>query len=99
MHRRLNAIDLLSQMNSSKIGSSLDMESLTMEIMSLIGGGTETTATSATIAVYEILRNEHVFKTLRRELDEVFKDREDIPLWHEFEKLPYLVGITNENSL
>jgi cytochrome P450 len=62
----------------------------------IVLAGSETTSAALTAAVYFILRNEHVYKTLCDEIRGVFANSEDIGLQDVRTKLPYLDAVVQE---
>ncbi|KAI9372838.1 cytochrome P450 [Aspergillus egyptiacus] len=62
----------------------------------LFAAGTETTATTLSVALFYILSDQSVKQKLRSELEEVMPNPYDCPPWRELEKLPYLNGVIHE---
>lgn len=89
--RSLNAVDHLMSNNAARNWRIPDIETLNMEILGVLGGGTETSATAATIGIYKVLSNPAIRDRLERELREAFPDPKEVIPWQEFEKVPYLV--------
>lgn len=65
------------------------------EAVVLTGAGTETTGSTAERAVFEVLSNPAIYKTLSTELREAFPDPESMN-FASLEKLPYLTGVVKE---
>lgn len=61
------------------------------EGLSLIIGGTETTARSLALGSYHLISNENIKAKLREELRSVMSTPESQPTWNQLEKLPYMV--------
>lgn len=57
----------------------------------LLVAGTETTASSLTFAVYQLLRDRGMFLKVRQELKQAMPTPRHEPKWSQLEQLPYLV--------
>ncbi|RAK77116.1 cytochrome P450 [Aspergillus fijiensis CBS 313.89] len=62
----------------------------------LLVAGTETTASSLTFAVYQLLRDRGMFLKVRQELKQAMPTPRHEPKWSQLEQLPYLTAIINE---
>lgn len=62
------------------------------EAFLLLIAGTDTTATTLAMAVYNLLCHSDKLETLKTELRKAMPNREDALDWASLEKLPYLVG-------
>jgi cytochrome P450 len=97
---RKRAKDLLGKMldATDASGNSLPEELLNVQSTSFILAGSHTTSSSLTWIVWRILRHPDVLKRLNEELDEALANdaRQDVPLHHQLEKLPWLNAIIKE---
>jgi cytochrome P450 len=67
------------------------LQRLQDEGLVLFAAGTETTATTLSVAIFYILNDKSVLRNLRNELDQIMPSPQDSPAWRHLEKLPYLV--------
>lgn len=70
---------------------SLSNSSLVSEGVDLLVAGSDTTATSLTTAVLEILTHPHIEETLVKALDDAIPVVQDLPPLRDLEKIEYLV--------
>ncbi|PGH07561.1 hypothetical protein AJ79_06231 [Helicocarpus griseus UAMH5409] len=70
---------------------------LKSEALAFFGAGTITTATTLGLITYYVLADSRIEKRLREELKDVTAAfPEEVPLWADLEKLPYLQGCIKE---
>ena len=69
------------------------LQRLEDEGLVLFAAGTETTATTLSIALFYILNDKSVHSKLREELDQAIPTAHHPTTWRELEKLPYLVRV------
>ncbi|RAK96671.1 cytochrome P450 [Aspergillus ibericus CBS 121593] len=67
------------------------------EVFTLLGAGTETTASTLMVMIYHVSRNESIRDKLRTELKQVMPTPTSAVTWTELEKLPYLTAVLNES--
>lgn len=72
--------------------TSLSDVALVGESLDLLVAGSDTSATSVTTALFEILRNPAIEKRLVEELDAAIPDKNDLPPLQTLEKIEYLVS-------
>ncbi|KAJ0284105.1 hypothetical protein COL940_004298 [Colletotrichum noveboracense] len=70
--------------------TSLSDVALVGESLDLLVAGSDTSATSVTTALFEILRNPAIEKRLVEELDAAIPDKNELPPLHTLEKIEYL---------
>jgi hypothetical protein len=64
----------------------------------LVGGGTHTTAMTASAIVFLLLTHPHKLEKLKAELQATHHNMDDIPKASQVEQLPYLVSIIIRGS-
>ncbi|PYH72891.1 cytochrome P450 [Aspergillus vadensis CBS 113365] len=67
------------------------------EVFTLLGAGTETTASTLMIMTYYVSRDKSIRDKLRNELKQVLPTPTSTATWPELEKLPYLTAVVNES--
>ncbi|GAB1208252.1 hypothetical protein APSETT445_006993 [Aspergillus pseudonomiae] len=72
------------------------LQRLEDEGLVLFAAGTETTATTLSIALFYILNDKSVHSKLREELDQAIPTAHHPTTWRELEKLPYLTAVIQE---
>lgn len=73
----------------------LDTSGVVGMLMSTISGAGDTTATTVTAAIYNLIKNPAALKSLREELSEA--QLPEIPSYSEVSKLPYLNAVIRES--
>lgn len=73
----------------------LDTSGVVGMLMSTISGAGDTTATTVTAAIYNLIKNPAALKSLREELSEA--QLPEIPSYSEVSKLPYLNAVVRES--
>ncbi|KAF5496250.1 Cytochrome P450 monooxygenase sdnE [Colletotrichum fructicola] len=76
--------------------TSLSDVALVGESLDLLVAGSDTSATSVTTALFEILRNPAIEKRLIEELDAAIPDKNDLPPLQTLEKIEYLTACVKE---
>ncbi|KAJ5007468.1 Cytochrome P450 monooxygenase sdnE [Colletotrichum sp. SAR 10_66] len=76
--------------------TSLSDVALVGESLDLLVAGSDTSATSVTTALFEILRNPAIEKRLVEELDAAIPDKNDLPPLQTLEKIEYLTACVKE---
>ncbi|KAH0423588.1 cytochrome p450 [Colletotrichum camelliae] len=76
--------------------TSLSEVALVGESLDLLVAGSDTSATSVTTALFEILRNPAIEKRLVDELDAAIPDKNDLPPVQTLEKIEYLTACVKE---
>ncbi|KAH9236627.1 hypothetical protein K456DRAFT_1436538 [Colletotrichum gloeosporioides 23] len=76
--------------------TSLSDVALVGESLDLLVAGSDTSATSVTTALFEILRNPAIEKRLVEELDAAIPDKNELPPLHTLEKIEYLTACVKE---
>ncbi|KAH7029778.1 cytochrome P450 [Microdochium trichocladiopsis] len=74
----------------------LDLDALVAESLDLLIAGSDTSATSLTTTILELLSNPTYLKTLVDELDAAIPDKHNFPAGQELEKLPFLSSCVKE---
>ncbi|KAJ1328957.1 benzoate 4-monooxygenase [Microdochium nivale] len=74
----------------------LDLDALVAESLNLLIAGSDTSATSLTTTILELLSNPTYLKTLIDELDAAIPDKDNFPSGQELEKLPFLSSCVKE---
>ncbi|PWY79270.1 cytochrome P450 [Aspergillus heteromorphus CBS 117.55] len=67
------------------------------EVFTLLGAGTETTASTLMLMVYHTAQDRSIVEKLRAELKQLMPTPTSTPTWTELEKLPYLTAVINES--
>lgn len=65
------------------------------EVFTLLGAGTETTASTLMVMIYHVSQDEGIRDKLRSELKQIMPTPTSAATWTELEKLPYLVYQTS----
>ncbi|EQB49228.1 hypothetical protein CGLO_11458 [Colletotrichum gloeosporioides Cg-14] len=76
--------------------TSLSDVALVSESLDLLVAGSDTSATSVTTALFEILRNPAIEKRLVKDLDAAIPDKNDLPPLQTLEKIEYLTACVKE---
>jgi cytochrome P450 len=84
--------------NSAKNAEDRSKDRLRSEARTLVSAGTDTTATTLTIAMYHILANADILATLKAELLEAVPDPSSMPSLSTLENLPYLSAVIAESQ-
>lgn len=90
-------IDLLEKFIKASIEfpDGLDMLGIVSMLMSTISGAGDTTATTMTAVIYNVLQRPSTLRTLRTELQEA--KLSEIPTFEQVQKLPYLNAVIKES--
>lgn len=76
---------------------SLTANAIAQETVLFLIAGSETTSNSTGFAIIQLIKNPHVFKKLRDEIDAVPMDKDQKFFTHaQIQKLPYLNAVINE---
>ncbi|OOF93013.1 hypothetical protein ASPCADRAFT_173692 [Aspergillus carbonarius ITEM 5010] len=67
------------------------------EVFTLLGAGTETTASTLMVMIYHVSQDEGIRDKLRSELKQIMPTPTSAATWTELEKLPYLTAVVNES--
>ncbi|PYI03028.1 benzoate 4-monooxygenase cytochrome P450 [Aspergillus sclerotiicarbonarius CBS 121057] len=67
------------------------------EVFTLLGAGTETTASTLMVMIYHVSQDEGIRDKLRNELKQIMPTPTSAVTWTELEKLPYLTAVINES--
>ncbi|PWY94063.1 benzoate 4-monooxygenase cytochrome P450 [Aspergillus sclerotioniger CBS 115572] len=67
------------------------------EVFTLLGAGTETTASTLMVMIYHVSQDEGIRDKLRSELKQIMPTPTGVVTWTELEKLPYLTAVVNES--
>lgn len=84
--------------NSAKNAEDRSKDRLRSEARTLVSAGTDTTATTLTVAMYHILANADIIATLKAELLEAVPDPSSMPSLSTLENLPYLSAVIAESQ-
>lgn len=77
--------------------SEMHDDRLCQEAQSIIAAGSFTTASTVTFISYQLIANERIRSTLKKELGSVMAGYpKTIPSWSQLEQLPYLCGVIKE---
>jgi cytochrome P450 len=82
--------------STGKKRQKLSDEAVFADAVVLTGAGVETTGATAERAIYEVISNPVIYKTLVKELRDTFPDAENMTLMA-LEALPYLSAVIKES--
>jgi cytochrome P450 len=82
--------------NSNLPDSDKTNERLLDEARVLLGGGTDTTASTLAAITYHLLANPSILQELKKELAEAIPDPNSVPISAQIEALPYLTAVIQE---
>ncbi|GAA5833517.1 hypothetical protein JCM9279_001548 [Rhodotorula babjevae] len=92
--------DILSHLQNGKdsAGQPMGVPELTMEALTQLIAGSDTTSNSSCAIMYYIVSNPHAYKKLREELDSTFAPRglSGVMEYDDVKSLPYLTACINE---
>ena len=71
------------------------IDDLTADAFTLLQAGTSTTAHTLVLAVFNILNEPRILKTLKAELREAMPNKDSFLDWASLEKLPYLASLSS----
>ncbi|MCJ1469745.1 hypothetical protein MMC07_008387 [Pseudocyphellaria aurata] len=77
--------------------SEMHDDRLCQEAQSILGAGSFPTGAALTFISYQLIANERIRSTLKKELGSVMAEYpKKIPSWSQLEQLPYLCGVIKE---